>query len=154
MASRPPARRVVSQPYISSFYDTADLADGVKSVNLEYREQNLRDLSREDSLEGIVVSLDDLESDSGQTHKYAESEGHSSADTGNLADLADTSISDSNTDLEHSEAVIKKVFGGLVDDPLWPYLHDVQVTVQLESTDWDKLLELVQEHNNVYQLFS
>lgn len=68
MSSRPPSRPVVSQPHISAFYDTADLTDGVKSVDLEYREQNLRQLGHEDSLEGIVVSLDDLESDSGQIH--------------------------------------------------------------------------------------
>ncbi|KAH9917783.1 uncharacterized protein B0H18DRAFT_1123398 [Fomitopsis serialis] len=136
MASRPPARPVVAQPYVSSFYNTADLSDGVKAVNLEYREQNLRDLGREDSLED-----------------YAESEGHSSADTGNFTDIADLGISDVlDTDIEHP--VIKKVFGDLVEDPLWPHLHDVQETVQLEPSDWDKLVELVHEHKDVYELFS
>lgn len=105
--------------------------------------------------------------------EYAEPEGHSSADTGNF-NFADTSNSDvCDTDVEHldPENLVKKVFGNLVDDPLWPYIHGVQLVsnhdpttydlsliawknVLLQPPDWEKLVELVYEHKDVYQLFS
>lgn len=66
MASlRHPAR--VSQPYRPSFYNTPGLTDGAKSIDLDYRDsRNLTPLGRDDSLEGIVVAVDDTESDNGQ----------------------------------------------------------------------------------------
>lgn len=68
MASlRRPPHSIISQPYLS-FYDAPELADHVKSIDLEYSKRKLRTLGREDSLDGIVISADDIESDNGQPH--------------------------------------------------------------------------------------
>ncbi|KAH9911407.1 uncharacterized protein B0H18DRAFT_1128726 [Fomitopsis serialis] len=157
MASlRHPAR--VSQPYRLSFYNTPGLTDGAKSIDLDYRDShNLTPLGRDDSLEGIVVAVDDIESDNGQLlHEYSDSEARSSSSNADTANATNTDQSDAyDTDNEHPETVLQKVFSDLLLDPDWPYILDVQRTIELEPSDWDQLVEdVLHRDDDLYRLFS
>ncbi|KAH9916066.1 uncharacterized protein B0H18DRAFT_958995 [Fomitopsis serialis] len=161
-ALRRPARAIDSQPYISSLYNAADLTDGAKSLELNYTE-HLAALGREDSLEGIVVSVDDIEFDSGQTHDYSDSEGPSGSSNGDTgqADNIDSCSTDPchhsdgfNTDNEHEHTLFQRVFSDLIDDPQWPRVQDAHIEVFLNSSDWEKLVQLVLDEQYFYQYFS